>query len=238
MRITQFKDFDWKEYRNLVNSSVSKKFFIDYELTSDNVQEFDAFYVSEKYKILYIPISKNASTSLKKSLDFYPVYQVPKLNSLFDLNLPTKYKVEYKIIVIIREPKERWISGFNEFLSHHSIFLLDKDSRKEVISELKNKKYIFDGHTLPQFSFIDYCFQPSEIDFDLHLIKMDKNIEDKLSSIIGSKVTIEYRNHAIEDTLKIENYKYCEKILNQYCLKDKNFIDLYNQDLLLYNQSK
>lgn len=238
MRISQFKNFQWDTYRSLVTNAVSKKFFLDYELTQDNVNEFDAFYISERYKLLYIPISKNASTSLKRSLDFCPVYQVPQLNSLFDLTIPLEYKIDYKLIVITRDPRDRWISGFNEFLSHHSIHLLDKGGRKEVISELKNKRYIFDGHTLPQFSFIDYCFQPSEIDFDIELIKMDGNIEEKISSIIGEKVNIEYHNHNIDDTLKIENYKYCEKILNEYCLKDLNFIKLYEQDLLLYNNSK
>lgn len=238
MRISHYKNFNWDFYRDLVDKSVSKKYFLDYKLTEDNAKKFDAFYKSNNSKVIYIPISKNASTSVKKSLKFSPVYQVPKINCLFDLEIPEKYKFDYKIIVIIRNPNSRWISGFNEFLSDLNISLPNKLGRVEVMKELKNKKFIFDGHTLPQFSFIDYCFQPSDIDFDIELVKLDDNLDSKISNIIGDEVKITKNNTVIKDGLKLINYEYCKKILEDYCLKDPTFIELYKQDWDLYNHSK
>lgn len=237
MRVSEYKNFDWESYRGLVDQSVSKKYFLDYSVTEQIDFEFDAFYVSERYKLLYIPISKNASTSLKTSLDFKPIYQVPKIDKKFDLEIPEVYKREYTIFTLIRNPKDRWISGFNEFLSEYNYYLKDNKS-KEVIIELKNKKFIFDGHTLPQFSFIDYCFSPSELDFELNLISLDGDLDIKLSKLCQEEVKIYYNNSMYNDELKINNYELCYKIFNDYCMKQKKFLDLYKQDNILYKNTK
>jgi hypothetical protein len=236
MRTSDYYNFDWSSYKSLVDSAVSKKYFLDYNVIDQVEFEYDAFYVSERYKLLYLPISKNASTSLKNSLDFEPIYQVPKIGNQFDLEIPEEYKRDYKIFVLIRHPKDRWISGFNEFLSEYSFYLKDSNS-KEVILELKNKKFIFDGHTLPQFSFIDYCFSPSTIDFKLNLITLDGDIDAKISDLCQEPVKLNYKNSMSRDQLKIDNYELCYKIFNDYCLKQKKFLDLYKQDYVLYGNS-
>lgn len=237
MRASDLINFSWKDYNSLIDSAISKKYFLNYKLTEQTEEKFDAFYVSKKYKLLYIPISKNASTSLKKSIDFEPVYQIPKVNCLFDLELDKKYKKEYKIFTIIRHPKDRWISGFNEFLCDLGLYLGDKTSL-DILDELKNKKYIFDGHTLPQLKFIDYCFQPSSEDFEINLICMDNNIEEELSNLAGQKITLQRKNIMNKDFLKIKNYEFCHQIFNNICLKSKDFSDVYEQDYMLYKKSK
>jgi len=236
VKVSDYFDFDWKKYRNLVDKTVSKKYFLDYSIGENNNQPIDSFYVSEKYKLLYIPISKNASTSIKNSLDFKPIYQVPKIKNKFDLEIPEYYLKYYKIFVITRDPRSRWISGFNQILSELNFALKDKKA-KEIILELKSKKFIFDGHTLPQLSFIDYCFSPSKFDFELHLIKLDKNIDEKLSELCQESVKIKHNNSMIKDQLKIFNYNFCCKIYDDYCLKQKEFIDLYEQDFSIYKNS-
>jgi len=237
MIVSEYKNFDWNSYRNLVDQSVSKKYFLDYSISKQTDIKFDAFYVSEMYKILYIPISKNASTSLKTSLDFKPVYQIPKINKKFDLELADKYKRKYKVFTLIRNPKDRWISGFNEFLSEYNYYLKSNNSKK-VFIELKNKKFIFDGHTLPQFSFIDYCFSPFGLDFELNLINLDGDLDAKLSELCQDKVKIKYNNSMHNDQLKIDNYELCYKIFNDYCMNQKKFLELYKQDHVLYKNSK
>lgn len=236
MKISNYLNFDWESYRKLIDHSVSKKYFLDYNTSNQTEFEFDAFYVSEKYRLLYIPISKNASTSLKKSLDFKPVYQIPKLKNKFDLEIPEEYKRDYKIFVLVRHPKDRWISGFNEFLSEYGFYLKSNNS-KEVFLELKNKKFIFDGHTLPQFSFIDYCFAPSNIDFDLTLINLDGNLDEKISTLCKEDVKLYHTNIMNSDQLKVDNYEICYNIFNDYCLKQKKFVDLYEEDYKIYKQS-
>lgn len=237
MNSSDFCTFDWIEYRKQIDDCVSKKYFLDYNSIDIEPEEFDAFYISKKYKILYIPISKNASTSLKTLIDFEPVYQIPKVQSQFDLEILDEYKQEYKILVITRHPKDRWISGFNQFLSDVGIYLASKES-KDILLELKNNKFIFDGHTLPQFSFIDYCFQPSKINFDIHLIKMGENFDKRLSEFIGLDISLTKKNLMESEYLKVKNHEICYKIFNDYCLRQKKFIDIYNQDYLLYNSSK
>jgi len=236
MKVSEYFDFDWKKYRNFIDQTVSKKYFLDYFITEHINEPIDSFYVSEKYKILYIPISKNASTSIKNSLDFKPIYQVPKLKNKFDLEIPEHYLQSYKIFAIIRDPRSRWISGFNQILSEYNFSLKDKNS-KEILLELKNKKFIFDGHTLPQLSFIDYCFSPSNFDFELYLIKLDKNIDEKISELCQENIKIKYDNGMIKDQLKIFNYNFCCEVHDNYCLKEKKFIDLYEQDFNLYKNS-
>lgn len=237
MNSSDFSDFDWIEYRKQVDECVSKKYFLDYNPIDIEPEEFDAFYVSERYKILYIPISKNASTSLKTLIDFEPVYQTPKVQSQFDLVIPDEYKQHYRVLVVTRHPKDRYVSGFNQFLSDVGTYLASKES-KDILFELKKNKFIFDGHTLPQFSFIDYCFQPSKINFDIHLIKMDQNFDNKLSDFIGCDVAVDKKNLMEIEYLKIKNHEICYKIFNDYCLRQQKFIDIYRQDYVLYENSK
>lgn len=230
------KDFNWDEYNKLIDDVVSKKYFLDYNIEESIEEDLDAFYVSERYKILYIPISKNASTSLKNSIDFKPIYQTPKVSSKFDLELPEKYKKEYKILVITRHPKDRWISGFNEFLCDLNIDLSNHTS-KDILLELKNKKFIFDGHTLPQLKYIDYCFELNSTDFEINLIKIDQDINKKLSEFIGEDIKIKSKNLMHKDELKVKNFEFCYKIFTDYCLKHQKFIDVYKQDYTLYQNS-
>ena len=237
MNSSDYCNFYWVGYKKQVDACVSKKYFLDYNPVDIKEEEFDAFYVSERYKILYIPISKNASTSLKTLIDFEPVYQIPKVQSQFDLEILEEYKKKYKVLVVTRHPKDRWVSGFNQFLSDVGIYLASKESR-DILLELKKNKFIFDGHTLPQFSFIDYCFQPSKINFKIHLIKMDQNFDKNLSDFIGCDVTVNKKNLMEREHLKIKNHEICYKIFNDYCLRQTKFIDVYNQDYILYNVSK
>lgn len=237
MNSSDLYNFDWIDYKNKIDECVSKKYFLDYNPKDVEPIEFDAFYVSKQYKILYIPISKNASTSLKNLIDFEPVCQMPKIQNQFDLEIPEEYKKEYKVLVVTRHPKDRWISGFNQFLSEIGVYLSSSES-KDILLELKDRRFIFDGHTLPQFRFIDYCFQPSTINFDIHLIKMDEYFENKISDFIGCKVQVMKKNLMEKEDLKIKNHELCYKIFNNYCIRHQKFMDVYNQDYVLYNNSK
>lgn len=236
MKVSTLKGFDWDQYNNLIDNVVSKKYFLDFKQEVQTEEPFDAFYVSEKHKVLYIPISKNASTSIKSSLGFEPIYQIPKVNFKFDLELAEKYKKEYKILIITRHPKDRWISGFNQFLCDLDVDLSNHTS-KDILLELKNKKFIFDGHTLPQLKYIDYCFQPSKIDFSINLISMDGNIDKKLSDFFGEDIKIKTKNFTSRDTLKSHNYEICYKIYTDYCIRHKKFTEVYKQDYTLYQES-
>ena len=139
-------------------------------------------------------------------------------------------------MVVTRHPKDRWISGFNQFLSDVGVYL--SSNPKDILLELKNNKFIFDGHTLPQFSFIDYCFQPSTVNFKINLIKMDYCFDQKLSEFIGVEVKTKKKNLMQREHLKFKNHEFCYKIFTDFCLRQQKFVDVYSQDYVLYNNSK
>ena len=74
--------------------------------------------------------------------------------------------------------------------------------------------------------------------FDIHFIKMDEYFNKKLSDFIGCDIFVSKKNLMEREYLKIKNHEICYKIFNDYCLRQKKFIDIYNQDYLLYNSSK
>ncbi len=231
-------NLDWKKYNDTLYNSVSFNYFPKEQLDIDLIGETDVFYKSDVFKIVYVPIYKNASTSIKNSLNFEPVYIKPKKEKVFDIDIPEQYR-DYKFFTIIRDPKSRWISGINEFINIYQDLGVDfdgdiKGSRKKFLLELKNNKFIFDGHTRPQLSSIDFCFK---YDIDLTLIKMDERLEEKISTFIKDPIKLRHDNPIEKYKFKLENYNFCYQILNRYCMKNTSFLDLYSLDFYLYNNS-
>jgi hypothetical protein len=230
---------DWQKYNDLVFNSVSYEYFPKQELDFSCGREIQAFLELEKEKIIYVPIAKNASTSIENSLEFTPVKVVLQPNCYFDLDIPKKYRSQYKFFIVTRDPNERWISGINEFLNIYDYQGIDfdgdeKGSRNKFLSELKNNKFIFDGHTEPQLSTIKFCFK---YDIDISFLKLDKNINEKISNILNRPVQIMHSNSMQQFEFKLKNYEFCNDIFNKYCANNKNFLDLYEMDYYLYNLS-
>jgi hypothetical protein len=265
-KFTEIYNLDWKKYNNFAYDSVSLEYFPKEKLEINSKKSTSLLYKSEEKKIIYVPIPKNASSSIINSLKLTPIRtyfketyeEKSEFSNVFfkHLNIPKKYRTGYKFFVITRDPKSRWVSGINEFLSiylrtlkrpsllnpryKHSIrdiwgFDGDKESfRIKFLNELKNNKFIFDCHTRPQISWINFC---SQYNLDITFLKLDENLNEKISNLLKKKVIISHDNVTEKYESKLKTYKFCHDILTNYCLKNKNFLDLYEMDFYLYNSS-
>ncbi len=232
-------NLDWKKYNTSVFNSISHQYFPKEELNPSPGMLVGPLLELEGEKIIYAPIAKNASTSITNSLNFTPIKIPLQLDCPFLIDIPEKYRSGYKFFVVTRNPKERWISGINEFLTIYDDQGVDfhgdgKGYYNKFLMELKNNKFIFDGHTEPQVSIMRFCFK---YDLDITFLKLDENLNEKISSILKRKVIINHDNISEKFEFKLENYKFCHDILTKYCMKNKNFLDLYEMDFYLYNHS-
>lgn len=94
------------------------------------------YYNSHKYKLSYIPIPKNGSTSIQ--------------NALGSSESEKTIEPLYSSFVVVREPMSRFISGCNE-LNKRGIF---KGTPQELLDKIQSDGF-FDPHIRPQTSYFD-----------------------------------------------------------------------------------
>lgn len=233
-------NLDWKKYNKLVYDSISFEYFPKEDPEFKSEICFECLELREE-KIIYIPIGKNASTSITNSLNCAPIgFPLPP-DSKFHIehiDIPKKYKNEYKFLIITRDPKQRWISGINEFLNNNRYKVdfdgNEKGSRNKFLMELKNNKFIFDYHTMTQLSYVSFCFKQN---LNLLCLKLDENLNEKISNILKKPVLISQDNSIKKYKYKLKNFKFCYDVLTRYCMQNKNFLQLHEMDFCLYNNS-
>ena len=183
------------------------------------------YYVSIEKKLIYISILKCASMSsieyLTKESDFIPIY-----------DYDTEQIKNSKIFAIIRDPKSRWISGLNELMCHDVIV----NWKPYVEQELKKNKFIFDYHTVPQFNSVSYYSRLVSIS-DITLLRLDKNLNEKLSSLIGEDVKLGYENTTSSEESKKRNLNFCKRMFKTYCEKNPKYYQRYEFDYIMFNIS-
>lgn len=192
------------------------------------------YYSSTNSAYGYIPIWKNASTYCKdyfeSGWDWTTVYN-------YHEQLLTK-----KLLVCLRNPLERWISGVAEYFWHkHPNIDLDNQGLLKYVSE----RLVFDEHTEPQVNFL-FNLESDKLIF----IKIDNNFTNNLelfaNEILQSK---NWRWHKAQkgETLKsfptnksVNNPKKLRtvSILNNYLksnpqLEDK-IREFYEKDFSIY----
>ena len=172
----------------------------------------------------YLPITKCASNSIGK-LFTTEIKGDPR----------KKFKSDTLVICVIREPKERWISGILTWLNSNAIDLTSPiDPRVPKVYEiLTDGKFVLDGHTTPQHLFLNY-FVYLKTPFEL--IKME-NLDQKFSELLNREVILEHDNRYIEKPFGLVNYPIIRDIVNNYCSNNHNFIKLYQTDYKLYDLS-
>lgn len=190
------------------------------------------YYVSIEKKLIYVSILKCASISsieyLTKESDFIPIY-----------DYDTEHIKNYNIFAIIRDPKSRWISGLNELMCHDVIMGNDiiVNWKPYVEQELKKNKFIFDHHTVPQFDWINSYGALVSI-FDIILIRLDKNLNEKLSSLMREEVKLNHENTTSSEESKKSNLNFCKRMFKTYCEKNPKYYQRYEFDYRLFNISK
>lgn len=183
----------------------------------------DEWCIDKKKNIIFLCITKCASTSLKKCLEQieYEITIYDRLES--DI---VKYK-NVQFYSIIREPESRYISGLNFFINRY----FQGNNLNLIEQNLNKEKFIFDEHTLCQHYFLDKIIKHHNV----NLIRLDKNINEKISDILGVNVSLPRLNSLDEQK---NNYtEFCKDMYKKYCVNNENYLNLYDKDYSLYNSS-
>ena len=175
--------------------------------------------VNFEKKICIITINKCAGSSIRNCLFDYG-FTVGLIDYHFLQNY-LEMLDGFKFYTFVRDPDKRYVSGLSEFL-----FLYHKDYDEEYIERnLRNNKFIFDHHTIPQS---DNIIEGTEI------IKLDSNLSDNISKIVGKNVSIPKLN-ATTDKLNFEQQiDFCGRMFKKYCLNNPEYFNLYKKDFELY----
>jgi len=177
-------------------------------------------YVSEKYKVIFVPIPKNASTSIRNIHEF----------GFHTSNIMSYEKAlkegEYRAFAIIREPIKRLLSGYIEVCaraSGDSPHILSKDFYWEKGKERFYKfldeleKELFDAHLFPQNYFLtDYRGKPFLIDTYIDIKYLTKMLPDVLDKYGVNLPAVPRLNvHGVKRSVGIAN-KFKRKIKIAY----------------------
>jgi len=143
-------------------------------------------WVSEKYKLIFLPIPKNASTSIRNIEEFqFQVDNAFRYRTLIESG-------EYKMFTVIREPLDRFVSGYIEIckraygdstqiLKRDFYWIKDEKRRfHKFVEEVEGS--FFDVHIRPQSYFLtDYENNFFNIDFALDFHSIQKSFNDLLN---------------------------------------------------------
>jgi hypothetical protein len=149
-------------------------------------------YVSEQYKLIFIPIPKVASSTFRR-FDKHLNLRVENIMELTDLTADPSYKV----LTFIRDPFERFISGYIEICKRTPV-----DSRHN----LERKFYWRDG----LLRFETFVNEVVEDKFDIHILSQKWFLTDYQSRPFKIDIMIEMES--IERLLPI--------VLNEHGLKN------------------
>lgn len=156
-------------------------------------------WVSEKYKLIFLPIPKNASTSIRSIEEFQ-----------FQLDNAFRYQTriesgEYKIFTIVREPIDRFVSGYIEICKRaygDSPQILKRDFYWMKDEKIRFYKFVeevegsfFNSHIRPQSYFLtDYENNFFNIDFVLNFYSLQKSFNELLDRYNLRKVELPQKN--------------------------------------------
>ena len=203
------------------------------ETTSTNIHQS---YVSFEKKLVYL--RECASSSIGEYLstrrDFIPIDEEITIDEFHD-KYATERVEDYNFFTVIRDPTSRWISGLNQFLKVHKGHM----SKLEIYieQELKNNKFIFDKHTVSQIDCLSFEMDLTFIS-NMILLRLDKNLNQKISSLLEEDVELNYTNVTSSDQNNQTNLDFCKKMFETYCEKNPKYYETYEFDYRLFNLSK
>jgi hypothetical protein len=193
-----------------------------------NHKILDEWCINHKSKKIFLCISKCASRSMVDCLSKLPDYMIiedPKITKEDILSFK-----DYKFYAIVRDPKKRYISGLNFFISHFSKGKMTETNKKQIENFLKSEKFIFDEHTLPQ----SFLLKKVTKYYEIELIRMERSLNKKLSISLGEKIVIPKLNSHKDN--KINYVSFCNRMYEKYCLNNINFFKIYEKDYQLYER--
>jgi len=191
--------------------------------------QFYAMKVDPTLKYAWINIPKNASSFIQKALDDNKWNDVPDdlINSIAE-------SPSIKKLVVLRDPVERWISGFAECWADHDniLDLLDSNTFYDTVQ----KNPVYDDHTEYQHRFIGKAQ-------NLQYIYMQKNGINKFYKLLGAWIKrtggfAEFDNYQnpTNPASNNPNKVAIVKKLSAYCKQDNNISNLHKKDYELLEQ--
>ena len=188
-----------------------------------------AMKVDPTLKYAWINIPKNASSFIQKALDDNKWNDVPDdlINSIAE-------SPSIKKLVVLRDPVERWISGFAECWADHDniLDLLDSNTFYDTVQ----KNPVYDDHTEYQHRFIGKAQ-------NLQYIYMQKNGINKFYKLLGAWIKrtggfAEFDNYQnpTNPASNNPNKVAIVKKLSAYCKQDNNISNLHKKDYELLEQ--
>ena len=182
-----------------------------------------AMKVDPTLKYAWINIPKNASSFVQKALDDNKWNDVPDdlINSIAE-------SPNIKKLVVLRDPVERWISGFAECWADHDniLDLLDSNTFYDTVQ----KNPVYDDHTEYQHRFIGKAQ-------NLQYIYMQKNGINKFYKLLGAWIKrtggfAEFDNYQnpTNPASNNPNKVAIVKKLSAYCKQDNNISNLHKKD--------
>ena len=191
--------------------------------------QFYAMKVDPTLKYAWINIPKNASSFIQKALGDNKWNDVPDdlINSIAE-------SPNIKKLVVLRDPVERWISGFAECWADHDniLDLLDSNTFYDTVQ----KNPVYDDHTEYQHRFIGKAQ-------NLQYIYMQKNGINKFYKLLGAWIKrtggfAEFDNYQnpTNPASNNPNKVAIVKKLSAYCKQDNNISNLHKKDYELLEQ--
>ena len=182
-----------------------------------------AMKVDPTLKYAWINIPKNASSFIQKALDDNKWNDVPDdlINSIAE-------SPNIKKLVVLRDPVERWISGFAECWADHDniLDLLDSNTFYDTVQ----KNPVYDDHTEYQHRFIGKAQ-------NLQYIYMQKNGINKFYKLLGAWIKrtggfaeFDHFQDLTNPSSNDPNKVAIVKKLSEYCKQDNNISNLHKKD--------
>lgn len=193
-----------------------------------NHKILDEWCINHSNKKIFLCTTKCASRSMIECLskvDDYKIVEDPEV-TLEDI---LSFK-DYQFYAIVRNPKNRYISGLNFFINYFSKGSVTEKNKNQIETLLSKEYFIFDEHTLPQ----SFLLSKVTKHYNINLIKLEGDLDKKISESLDINVTIPIINsYKSEKTNFIE---FCNEMYEKYCFNNINFTNLYKKDYNLYNR--
>ena len=191
--------------------------------------------ISDKHKLIFIHIPKNAGTSITNHLDMYDVGHHNW--SYYAINYPNKWR-EYKKISIIRNPWDRTVSCY-EYAKMENSYWHSSDGKSKAGKHpdyelLKDKTFVECLNILDSnSSVLRHHGWPNQCDYvvDRNSLMVDKiidiqNINEELSSLLEIPVDIPIVN--MSRTKSYKDYYSTKEMVDIVGEKYKVDIEYFN----------
>lgn len=187
--------------------------------------------VSHKSKTIFITINKCSGTSLREYLKAKGFRVINNL-AIDDDKIRNFIEKQYTFYSIVRDPEDRYVSGLNQFMNCY-LKTYFKNNLSYIENNLKENKFIFDEHTIPQYKSLH---QAIDLAADIKLISMKNNLGCLIPRLINC--SDEMPNYNKTSDKKNNYYDFCVSMFSKYCRNNIKFKNLYQVDFDLFSSSK